>query len=407
VKLQPAPDIEGGPRGPLSPFIPRYMALIQSQGYVRGSQRHHLSLLEHFDAWLARRHLPLGRIAEEVIASFLDPMVRAKWVHVSAPATMRRLLTMLRADGVVDAPVVERTATDQVVAKYERFLVVERALSPATAESWLGFIRRLLTEQFGSGSIELATLTATDVIAFVQRHSRRYGSSYTRKLVVATRSFLRYLHYKGLHSRDLAMAVPKVARWKLAVLPKHLPADQVQRVLKACNRRTALGRRNYAILLLLARLGLRAGEVIRLQLDDIDWEHDCLLVRGKAARMAQLPLPGDVARAIAQYLQRDRPRCDCRALFIRDCAPLRGLNRAGAIATIVRRAVRIAGLKLARAGAHLLRHSLATEMLRRGASLDEIGEILRHRSADTTAIYAKVDLTALRSLAVAWPGGAK
>ena len=278
---------------------------------------------------------------------------------------------------------------------------------PPTAVSWVLFVRRLLCEKFKDGPVELEKLSAGEVIAFVQRHARRHGSSYTRKLVVSTRSFLRYLHYKGLHPRDLAMAVPKVARWKLSVLPKHLPAGQVQRVLKACNRRTALGRRNYAILLLLARLGLRAGEVIRLRLDDIDWEHDCLLVRGKAARMAQLPLPADVAQAIARYIRRDRPRCDCRAVFIRDYAPLNGLNGASAIGTIVRRAARTAGVKSARTGAHLLRHSLATNMLRRGASLDEIGEILRHRSADTTAIYAKVDLNALRSLAVAWPGGAK
>ena len=383
------------------------MALIQSQGYVRGSRRYHLTLLEHFDAWLARRHLPLDRISEELVAEFLDPLVRARWVHVSAPATMRRFLAMLRDNGVVAAPVPTLTAIDQVVAKYERFLVGERALAPATAASWIMFVRRLLSEKLGDRPVELEKLSAGDVIAFVQRHARRHGSSYTRKLVASTRSFLRYLHYKGLHPQDLATAVPKVARWKLSVLPKHLPADQVQRVLKACNRQTALGRRNHAILLLLARLGLRAGEVIRLRLDDINWEHGWLLVRGKAGRAAQLPLPADVARAMARYIQRDRPRCDCRALFIRDYAPLSGLTKANSIAKIVWCALKAAGVKSARAGAHLLRHSLATDMLRRGASLDEIGEILRHRSADTTAIYAKVDLNALRSLAVAWPGGAK
>ena len=406
--MEPIPNpIESGPTGPLSPFIPRYMALIQSQGYARRSQPYHLTLLEHFDVWLARRSLSFDRIDEELVAEFLDPLVRKNWVHVSAPATMRRLLAMLRGDGVVPAPVTTPTVVDHAVMKYERFLVGERALSPTTAVSWIAFVRRLLGERFGEGPVELEKLNASEVIAFIQRHARRHGSSYARKLVASTRSFLRYLHYKGLHPQDLATAVPRVARWSLSALPKHLPADQVKRVLTACDRRTPLGRRNYAILLLLARLGLRAGEVIRLRLDDIDWEHDCLLVRGKAARMAQLPLPADVARAMARYIQRDRPRCDCRVLFIRDHAPLSGLTRAGAIATIVRRAVRTAGVKSARTGAHLLRHSLATDMLSRGASLDEIGEILRHRSADTTAIYAKVDLTALRTLALAWPGGAQ
>jgi site-specific recombinase XerD len=406
MELKPNP-IEGGPKGPLSPFIGRYMALIESRGYVRRSQRYHLTLLEHFDAWLGRRRLSPDQINEELVAKFLDPLVRAKWVHVSAPATMRRLVAMLRDGGVVPKAISTPTAIDQAVTKYERFLVAERALSPATAVSWIIYVRRVLSEKFEDRPVDLERLSANDVIAFIQRHARRHGTSYARKLVVSTRSFLRYLHYKGLHPQDLSTVVPKVARWKLSELPKHLRADQVRHVLKACDRSTPLGRRNYAILLLLARLGLRAGEVIRLQLDDLDWGQGCLLVRGKAGRAAQLPLPADVGRAMARYIQRDRPRCACRALFIRDYAPIQGLGGSGAIATVVFDALKTAGIKSARAGAHLLRHSLATDMLGRGASLDEIGEILRHRSPDTTAIYAKVDLNALRSLALAWPGGAQ
>jgi len=180
----------------------------------------------------------------------------------------------------------------------------------------------------------------------------------------------------------------------------------VQRVLDCCDRRTSLGRRNYAILLLLARLGLRAGEVIRLTLNDLDWENSRITVCGKGGRSAQLPLPADVGRALARYLRQDRPQCNSRSVFIRDYAPIGGLTKAGSIAKIVFCALRKAGVASARKGAHLLRHSLATDMLRRGASLDEIGEILRHKSPDTTAIYAKVDVGALRSLALAWPGGA-
>jgi len=220
------------------------------------------------------------------------------------------------------------------------------------------------------------------------------------------RSFLRYLHHKGLNDGNLAVAVPKVARWSLAALPKHLSAVNVQRVLDSCDRRTPWGRRNYAILLLLARLGLRAGEVIGLNLEDLDWENTCLTVRGKG-KSGQLPLPADVARAIARYLRHDRPRCACRRVFIRHVAPHTGLSKATAVSKIVLCALRNAGVESARKGAHLLRHSLATDMLRRGASLDEIGEILRHKSPDTTAIYAKVDVGALRSLAIAWPGGAQ
>jgi site-specific recombinase XerD len=221
------------------------------------------------------------------------------------------------------------------------------------------------------------------------------------------RSFLRYLHYKGLINGDLSLAVPKVARWTFSTVPKHLSPDQVREVLRHCDQSTALGRRDYAILLLLARLGLRAGEVARLNLEDIDWENARITVCGKGGKWAQLPLPADVARVMARYLRRDRPRCACRRVFIRDYAPIGGFNSGGAVASIVKRALTRAGVASARKGAHLLRHSLATDMLRKGASLDEIGEVLRHKSPDTTAIYAKVDLSALKTLALPWPGGVR
>lgn len=399
---------EGRQSGPLARFIPQYMALIRGQGYVRASQRYHESLLEYFDAWLARHGRALDQIDEALVEEFLVPHVRTQWVHVSAPATMRRLVALLRQLGVTP-PVAKPplTVAEETMAQYQCFLMKERALSPATAQSWTRYIGLLLAEKFSDGPLDLSALCAADITTFVQRHARRHGASYSRKLVAATRSFLRYLYYKGLHKQDLARFVPRVARWALSTLPKHLPARDVRRVLAACDRRTALGRRDYAILLLLARLGLRAGEVIRLTLDDLDWEHARVSVHGKANRFAQLPLPADVASAIAQYLRRDRPRCECRSVFIRDYAPLVGLSAANSIGKIVKTALKDAGVKSARQGAHLLRHSLATDMLRRGASLDEIGEILRHSSPDTTAIYAKVDLTALRSIAVAWPGGVR
>ena len=399
--------IEGGPSGPLSPYISHYIAQVTAQGYVPASVRYHLSLLVYFDGWLARTRRSLEDVDETLIEKFLVPRVRAEWVHVSAPATMRRLLAMLRGLGVVpSAATAVLTPAQQLTKNYECFLVEERALSVQTVVAWTPFVGRFLTEKFTDGPLDLPSLTAPDVTGFIQRHARRYGSSYTRKLVASLRSFLRYLRYKGLNDADLARAVPKVARWSLSTLPKHLPAAQVQRVLDCCERRTALGRRNYAILLLLARLGLRAGEVIGLTLDDLDWENSRITVCGKGGRSAQLPLPADVGRAIARYLRQDRPQCSSRSVFIRDYAPIGGLTKAGSIAKIVFCALRKAGVASARKGAHLLRHSLATDMLRRGASLDEIGEILRHKSPDTTAIYAKVDVGALRSLALAWPGGA-
>jgi integrase/recombinase XerD len=291
-----------------------------------------------------------------------------------------------------------------LVCAYESFLLEERNLAPQSVAHPRLFASRFLSERFGAGSVNLSKLCAPDVTAFVQRHAHRHGPSHARHLVGAMRSFLRYLHYKGLVDTDLSIAVPKVARWSLATLPKHLPTAQVRLVVQRCDRSTPLGRRNYAILLLLARLGLRAGEVVRLNLEGIDWENARITVCGKGGKWEELPLPGDVARAIARYLRRDRPQCTCRRVFLRDRAPIGGFRRAGAIAKIVQCALEKAGVISARKGAHLLRHSLATDMLRKGASLDEIGEVLRHKSHDSTAIYAKVDLKSLRKLALPWPG---
>jgi integrase len=206
---------------------------------------------------------------------------------------------------------------------------------------------------------------------------------------------------------DLAACVPIVPNWSKSTLPKFLPPGTVQRVLNRCDRQAPLGRRNYAILLLLARLGLRAGEVVALNLEDIDWETSQMTVNGKGGRSTPMPLPADVGEAIAAYLRNGRPRCSSRRVFIRAKAPLGGFASSVAISFIVMRALERAGVKSTRKGAHLFRHTLACDLLRQGCSLDEIGELLRHQSPDTTAIYAKVDLAALHSLALPWPGGSR
>jgi len=216
------------------------------------------------------------------------------------------------------------------------------------------------------------------------------------------------LYYKQLVKIDLSHAVPKVAFWSFSTLPKFLSTEQVRQVLRHCERTTPLGRRDYAILLLLARLGLRAGEVTRLNLEDIDWENSRITVLGKGQRRTQFPLPADAGKAIASYLHHGRPRCASRRVFIRALAPFRGFSQGNIVSGIVKDNLARAGVVVpGRKGAHLLRHSLATDMLRKGASLDEIGEVLRHKCRDTTAIYAKVDFESLRALALPWPGGGK
>jgi site-specific recombinase XerD len=226
-------------------------------------------------------------------------------------------------------------------------------------------------------------------------------------MLTALRSFFRYLLHRGAIATDLAGCVPAVPNWSLSTLPRFLPAAAVEKLLKCCDRKTAVGRRNHSILLLLARLGVRAGEVIKLSLDDIDWTSGQITIHGKGGRSAQLPLPADVGTALAAYLRRDRPSSASRRVFLRHRAPLTGFGNPSTLSSIVRRALKHAGIESAHTGAHVLRHSLATSMLRQGGSLDEIGELLRHQSPNTTAIYAKVDVAALQTLALPWPGGGR
>ena len=223
-------------------------------------------------------------------------------------------------------------------------------------------------------------------------------------MVTAFRSFFRFLFQNGELQSDLAASVPAVADWRLSIVPKYLLPAEVHRVLGSCDRRTSTGRRDYAVLLLLARLGLRAGEVVSLQLDDIAWRTGEILVRGKGLLHDWMPLPVDVGEALTAYLRKDRPPCKTRRVFVCMKAPRSGFAGPSTVSTIVRRALERAQLHPALKGAHVMRHSLATSMLRSGASMGEIGEILRHRIPSTTEIYAKLDFEGLRSLAHPWPG---
>jgi site-specific recombinase XerD len=321
---------------------------------------------------------------------------------------LHRFLTMLREIGVTAAkPPESRNCQQRFIDEYRCYLVQERGLAKASLLNYVPFAEQLLTDRFSESALNLSELTAQDVTKFLQDRARQLCPGRAKLLETALRSFLRYLRHQGQISVDLAGCVPSVAAWSLSTVPKFLPAGTVQQILDHCDRNTPEGKRNYAVLLLLARLGLRACEIVALSLNDIDWDNGRITIRGKGGRWAQLPLPVDVGEAIAIYLQSGRPRCVCRQVFIRHRAPLRGFAHSITVSTIVRRALIRARIDSVRKGAHLFRHTLATDLLRNGASLDEIGELLRHRSPNTTALYAKVDLTALRTLALPWPGGVR
>jgi integrase/recombinase XerD len=282
----------------------------------------------------------------------------------------------------------------------------ERVLATATVLNYVPFVRCFLKNRFGNGTAQLSRLCAGDIIRFVQRQTRRLRPKRAKLLTSALRSFLQYARYRGDVTVDLAAAVPVVPNWSMASLPRAIEPDQVRQLLTSIDRRDAIGRRDYAILLLLARLGLRSGEVAFLELDDIDWNVGRLSVHGKNGH-SELPLSAEVGQAIAAYLRRGRPVTASRRVFLRAKAPVRGFQGASGISSLVRHSLKRAGIDAPSFGAHQFRHGLATEMLRRGASLREIGEVLGHRHPQTTLIYAKVDIAALRMLALPWPGGAR
>ena len=362
--------------------------------------------IARFSKWLHERQLDLHQVDEASVERFFQR--DAGIVHSGEAAPLRRLLAMLRKIEVMRAKPPElRNCQQRLTDEYRRYLLRERGLAESTLVNYIPFTEQLLFNSFGDGDLNLAELSTADVTKFLQNRAHQLSPGRAKLLVTALRSFLRYLQREGKILVDLARCVPPVATWSLSTLPKFLPAGAVQRVLDRCERNTMVGKRNYAILLLLARLGLRACEIVALNLEDIDWDTGRITIRCKGGRWAQLPLPDDAGEAIALYLRSGRPRCTCRRVFLRHRAPLRGFAHSITVSTIVRRALIHAGVDSARKGAHLFRHTLATDLLRQGISLDEIGELLRHQSPNTTALYAKVDLTALRTLALPWPGGAR
>lgn len=388
--------------GPLSGYSAGYGSWLRAQSYSRSAMSDRLWQFDQLSRWLDREGLDVGELSVEECERFAAARRADGRVTLVARQSVTLPLEYLRALGLAPtpAPPLAHGPMEELLADYSRYLLIERGLTSHTVwDAYVPAARLFLAGRDGAGALRLDRLAGAEVSMFLTREYPKHSVSGARDLVSALRSFLRYLHLAGRIDAPLAWALPPVADLRDRTLPRGLEPTAVKRLLASCDRRTLVGRRDFAVLLLLSRLGLRAGEVAGLQLDDVDWRRGLLLIRGKGGRHDELPLPDDVGQALVSYLRR-RPRCPSRAVFVRVTAPRRGLNRS-TIGWVVRAACDRAGLP--RVGAHRLRHSAATEMLRRGATLAEIGEVLRHREQKTTAIYAKVDRTALRPLARPWP----
>lgn len=392
--------------GVLGPYLDSFAAVVTDLGYKRTTLRLQLWLLRDLGRWLKRRGVPVSELDEAVLERFLAWCRRRGRVTRGDATTVRRFLTHLREQGVARPAEVcgDDSAIALLLRRYKIHLRQERGLAPVTVDEYLPFVRRFLAERFGDGPLLLERLSPSDLVDSVVRHAPSTCPKRAQLMVSALRSFLRFLLQHGDIAVDLAVCVPTVANVGQATPPKYLLPKEVESLLKNCDKKTAVGRRDLAILLLLARLGLRASEVLALELDDIHWRAGEIVVRGKGNSRDRLPLPQDVGEAVVTYLRQDRPRIQDRHVFLTARAPRRGLGHPSSISTIVFRALKRAGLQPPTMGAHLLRHSLATGMLRGGATMAEIAEVLRHRRAQTTEIYAKVDLSGLRALALPWPG---
>jgi site-specific recombinase XerD len=394
-------------KGSLLASVPVFVEQMQAKGYAAASVKISIRLVKDFAAWLDQRGVESHSLSAKHVADYLGDRWLQRRRRRGDAFTLHAFARFVAPDGYKASfeQDVAISPARRVRLEFEQYLLRERGLAAASIRLYGDSVKRFLESAFGDAEVRLDQLTAPDVIRFVQadaarlRHPKR-----AQVMTTALRSFLQYGRYRGEIVVDLHTCVPTVANWSMAGIPKALSPPQVHSLLAGCDRQSSAGRRDYAMLMLISRLGLRAGEVVELTLDDLDWSEGTIRIRGPARRVDCLPLPADVGAALVDYLRHGRPACASRNVFIRSRAPQRALLGPSAVSCIVFRALRRAGIDSPTKGAHLLRHSLATQMLGGGASLGEIAEILRHRNPQTTTIYAKVDLVALHTLALPWPG---
>ena len=395
--------------GPLERYVPGFLEELARQGYTPWSATSYLGLMGHLSRWLRDHNVPAAELTPQLVHDFVEERRTHGYAKGRSARGMVRVLTAyLRGIGAIPeaGPSVPNTPLERLLEALTVYLANERGLANRTIQ-WCRHVAALFLSVQGWGSAGevggLAGLTADSVVAFVLAESRHRSAASLGSVTVALRALLRFLYARGYTTTPLAAAVPVAPGWRDGGTSRALEHGHVVRLLESCDRQTASGCRDFAILTMLARLGLRAGEVASLVLDDVDWRSGEILVRaGKGNRHDRLPLPVDVGEALADYCFRARPRHSCRALFLHLRAPHTALS-SDAVTQIVGQACGRAGLP--RVGAHQLRHSTATAMRRAGAPLFEIGQVLRHRHAVTTALYAKDDRDALATVARRWPGG--
>jgi len=402
------PTSEGGTPGSLlDNHIEPFLKHLRAAGYAERTLRKKRTVAKAFARWARRKQIAGDDLNDGHIAAFASRSPLNRKAHVKFElAVMRLLFEYLRGYAGLQRPALQNdvSAADALLQKYKDYLREDRGLTENSLLVYVPFIRDFLAAQTAqTGGVSPKSFGALIIRNFILEHTRDRSSEYARLLCTALRSFFRFLLLCGETSRDLSNAVPMFRKYRQSVPPAFLSPSEVERILAEPGS-TLSGRRDHAILLLLARLGLRGGEVVTLELDDIRWRAGEIVVRGKGRMVDHLPLLSDVGEALALYIREDRGVSASRRIFLRTWAPRVGLTGPAAVGHIVRRALAQVGVRRSgRGAAHLFRHGLATKMIRHGASMSEIAEVLRHRSQTTTAIYAQVSFEALRTVALPWP----
>lgn len=388
------------------PYLDGFAQQLEQKGYTEGTVRRRVRAAAHFGFWIQRRKLPISELTDSAIDLFGKhlPSCRCRTAGGGKRALAGACLFLehLRCSGVVPSASSTTGVQEEgspLLKGFRHWMLLHRGVRPRTLDRYCVVLVALL-KALGQDPARFDTLGLRQ---FVVERGRPYGRGCAQNIASAVRVFLRYLVATGQCAAALAGAIPPVANWRLSSLPRYLPASDVDRLLSTCQVDTPVGLRDLAILLLLCRLGLRAKDVVDLRIRDLDWEEGSLCVSGKGRRQERLPLPQDVGDAILAYLKRGRPALDDDRLFLKATAPRRPLVDSSAVSGIVRRAILRAKVTAPSHGAHLLRHSAATAMLRNGSTLQAIAWVLRHRSIETTAIYAKVDVGMLKDVAQPWP----
>ena len=392
-------------RGPLAPYIDGFANRLCDSGYAAAVGQDYIRCIGHLSIWLEQRGLGISVLDEHRIYDHINSLKHHRGVILSS-APHRLFLSYLRETGVIKRPPPQTMSrVVSLVKEYVDYLRQERGLAESTLAYRRLIPRRFLEERFGHEPVRISHLKAQDFIRYIEKHDHEFSVQSRKNIILVFRDFCRFLYLRGYIRRDIAYSIPRIPSWKGTRLPTYLKPFDVENLLRACDRDTLKGMRDYAVLLLLIRLGLRAGEVCSLTLDNIDWETGQITICGKGSKRNRIPLPDDVGKALVKYLQHGRPPSSSRRVFIRMRAPYTGFQGSDSVTHIVKQALERAGLNPPHKGPHLLRHTFATHLLHGGATLPEISRMLGHENPRSTLIYAHIDMNNLKNVAQPWPGG--